>query len=312
MDMSQVDGLYAAVRRPMGRASAPIVLALCLGVVWMAYHSLGPLCWVLFPLMLALLWMRRWRVALALLVLSPLGVFFLWGAMDYARGRAVVWTTGAPTFELFNLDPAVRCPGATSGRVVYDSEWMHHGPYNLAVRVLTFCFGKERGTYAANAYPTRQQAENVLRFRSEPALIDDLLKDQLRVGEATIKLDAGVGKALFADTDLYACWQLRTPEQRMKNELAKFGDVRVASYHTCVILRIPTGQMTNPPATQPASQPATVPTTSASTQPTTQPFQWDRAQPARIILIDPARGRPFAWYVTGETRTEPPVPWYKP
>lgn len=99
-------------------------------------------------------------IALSPFVLVPV-VFFGWGVLSYAAGRASLMTYGMPGPEFDNLDRESRCYWSTSGCVVDGSEPFRHAPNNAAVRMMIAMFGPMSGMYRG-AYPTKVEVVALL------------------------------------------------------------------------------------------------------------------------------------------------------
>ena len=267
---------------PGGSRARDVAVAIA-GVLsgWVLW-ALGPVSYLFLAVPVALLVARRWRSAGLCVLLAPIGVSFVSGAVGYARGTARLRGYGLPGTGYHNLDPVLRCGRETSGCVVYDNEWMTHTPNNLAVTVLTRLFGPQRGAYTG-PYPTEAEA-NMTLAGAEPVEVDGLFADRVRVDGRDVTLDRGVGAGL-----LKASWRtmgMEPERETVRAGLKEAGPVKAAVWkEACVIVRVPAGPRDDPGGA---------------------------AQAACVAVVDLGTGRPFAYYAQGGySHHTPPVGWRK-
>jgi hypothetical protein len=110
-----------------------------------------------------------------------------------------------------------------------------------------------------------------------PAAVDvhELTRDRVTLPWATVHLDRGVGHGL---SRLAQSAIATTDEEYSRFWLKETGPIRGALCRSCLVLRVP--------------------------------VETGRGQSAMIVVIDPATGRPFAYYGEGGySHSFPPVPW---
>lgn len=257
--------------RSRGYRTAIITIIAC----WVL-AALGPLS-LIFPLvavavLLQLISQRKLWAAFLLTIATPLFVSAVWAVPDYARGTAKMRTMGPISLNYYNPHPQVRCGYLSGGCFSTGNEWLTIVPYNFMLTGIATMFGPMPGTYAG-AYPDENQAKSALQHAISLSS-KELAEDVLKVGDATVQLDQGVGsqllKEMFYDHDRFYGWHPK----------AKIGAVLYKE--DCVILRIP------------------------------QPYSDTSETSALIVLVDREKGRPFAYYAEGRCYfSHHPVPYQR-
>lgn len=132
---------------------------------WIFFFGWGSFALLASVLGSALLARRSWKAAVLGLACSPVvvipAIFFLWGIGTYFAGSAVIWSTGHPRGEFWNLDHDLRCFRRTSGCVINGSEPLWQGPNNAGIRLIARFFGAVPGTYHGH-YPSREEVQRRL------------------------------------------------------------------------------------------------------------------------------------------------------
>jgi hypothetical protein len=263
------------------RRSRDVAIAVAALVSVWVLAMLGPLSLLMPVVPVGLLAVRRWRAAVACVLLSPPVLAFALGVADYCRGRARLVSPGLPGTTSFNLDPDLRCGWATSGCLVYGNEWVTQSPNNLAVSAMTRLFGPQRGAYTG-AYPTEEEA--VAAVAGAPAVpVSQVVADAINVGGRTVRLDRGVGAGLLAGGGR-GYYDPSLPGEAAAVAPDESGPIRAAVWKdACLVLRIPAGAMNEP---------------------------GEPVQAACVAVCDLRTGRPFAYYAEGRYYHRfPPVPW---
>ena len=256
--------------------SAPMLAVLTIAFAWLG-TMFGPL---LLPLALvfggSLAGRRRWWLIGVCLLLSPMSVGFVVGAVSYSAGRARIQGMGLPGVGYHNLDPELRCERATGGCLVNGGEFLTQTPNNVAIVALTRLFGPQPGAYTG-PYPDEVQAKLAMASASPVSVVPLLVNDQVDLTEPPIKLDCGVGAGLLRELQLTV--RGNKLDDFSRSTLDTAGPIRAAQYKgQCLILRVPN-------------------------------YSNDGAM---IVLLDTVAGRPFAYYGEGNfPQRFPPVTWRK-
>jgi hypothetical protein len=221
--------------------------------------------YLIFPSVLAdlILTLRRKRVlpAVAVLLVNPLGLFFLDGIRAYLGGLPAKYYSELQDVDPGNLDPKTRCMcerDAPLGRAA----WVFNHPRNLALDLMCWVFGWPSGTYTGPC-PTKAEAF-AATLRGGDVLVSDLLADRVRVGDRVCQLEEGVGKTLCWSLAKYRDW-LATDEQWQACTAARAAFVGDG----CLVLHFP--------------------------------GSWWDFQAEVLVLIDADKGRPFAHHRIGRT-----------
>jgi len=281
-----------AVRQRKKRCGPGMILLL-LVAIWLCFYLSGflelvPGGYLLyvagFVVVLAWLASRRALIACAIvLLLSPFSVFFFGGVTSYLIGRPTLLGVGLPGTTYHNIDRKYRCEWETLGDLVFGNEWLICKFNNVAVKLMVRIFGPASGSYIG-PYPTKEQALRALAYAT-PVRLDCFLADHFAIGQREVRLDKGVGKGLLRCTGrkgyFHEGWFGHSPEEP--------GPIRCAIWQDrCLIVWIP------------------------SRYPYDEDGRWDRHRSARIAVVDLERGRPFAYYATGDYYHRwPPVAWVR-
>ncbi|HEX7261232.1 MAG TPA: hypothetical protein VF258_05405 [Luteolibacter sp.] len=177
------------------------VIALC----WV-FSMLSILSWLILPLAgFALLRASRrgaWRPFLLLLLVNPMGVYFICGMADYAKGAPKLHHMGLPSIESYNIEPNTRAFHQTGGCLVRGNEWVSQGFHNLGVLALAAVLGPPSRSYDG-PYPTEEEARCL--SSSAPALnISDFLKGRIPVGGETLEMSSEQIRTIAQDLRLFA------------------------------------------------------------------------------------------------------------
>jgi hypothetical protein len=225
---------------------------------------------------------RRWLAFAVLVLLSPVTLAFILGAVQYGLGTADLRYMGLPDTEFNNLDTDYRCPRVTGGCLVNGGEFLVQEPHNAAVMLLINLMGPMRGSYDG-PYPSREEALAALNG-AERVPLEDLLNDVVRVQGQEVPLGHHVGRGLVAGTDMRTLAK-DVLQGKIVNERDRkwYGEITAAIWQDrCLIIRIPL-----PTALQEGAEPS-----------------------AMIAVIDRQAGRPFAYYGQGGYfHHSPPVKW---
>lgn len=228
---------------------------------------------------------RRWVALGVLIVLSPVFVSFVLGAVGYATGTAKLRSMGLPGTEFHNPDRQTRCGRQTGGSLVNGGEFIWHTPNNAAVRLMAAMFGPVPGSYDG-PYPTRAEAVAALE-EAEDVPLGDLMRDSVEIGRQETLLGDLVGARLLQQLPIRVLAEnIAAGRDVDEQERQFYGQVTGAIWRQrCLILRIPSDMRYGlPDGPGPAS--------------------------AMIVLIDRQAGRPFAYYGQGGYSHElPPVSW---
>ncbi len=236
--------------------------------------ALGPLS-LLSPLVLvvALAWCieKRLRVRFAiLLLLNPFTFLSMRSVVDYCRGNLVLHDVGMPKTSDLGLDRRYRCRVSTSGCIPIGNEWVFFVAYDFPARLLLGQFGWMPGTYTG-PYPTEQETIQVLDQSEQPISVADFCNDAFSIGDIPIRLDHGVGQALYDGAQLKSIFG--ASEQPMITGTIWKDE--------CVILRIPL-----------------------------MPGDVKKSSVTLIVCLSRSAGRPFAYYSENDHLANVfPVPW---
>ncbi len=145
--------------------------------------------------------------------------------------------------------------------------------HNATLKTLIAVFGPMRGSYLG-PYPTAQQCQVALIGADE---LDPnvLAADRIVFREQTFRLDNGVG------ADMLRRWAWRGPAD-FANVRHEAGPLQVTLWQGCPLLRSPR-----------------------------RPYAPNEPR-AFLVVLDPVRGRPFAYYAQGIHRGGPPSPRWLP
>ena len=223
---------------------------------------------------------RRWKSAIAIILLSPIVVFPAQGVVDYARGVGRLRFSGLPKFEAYNIDHVYRCEWAGGGCRIDGNEWLTQGSYNYALRTMIAILGPMPGSYIG-PYPNEDECRAALQ-NAEEVDLKELTRDRVVLASGAVRLDAGVGRRLVRES----LWDLAVLDSQWAASCrAEGGPITGVMHRGCLLLRVPVF-----PPDEPGD-----------------------AVPALIVVLDPGRGRPFAYYrYCTECRHMPcfpPVSW---
>ena len=195
MDTPTAQPIELAVQRRKA-AIKPLVLS------W-ASLLLGPLSLVLLPILLwgigRCLARRAGGPLLALLLLSPLGVSFAAGVLDYLGGSPTCRVTGGLR-RFTNPDRITRCT-TTGGCIGWGHEWALEMPHNLGVYLMAVTFGPPRHAYDG-PYPTEEEALQLVA-PAAPTPTEVVLSGKVQVNGQEILLGQQALSRLLAHSWYY-------------------------------------------------------------------------------------------------------------
>lgn len=195
MDFSEED------QWPGRWAFAVGIVALC----WML-SMLSILSWLIFPLLGFALFRACRRVAwlpmLLLVLANPMGVWFIGGLVDYAKGAPKLRYMGLPSMESYNIDPQTRCFSQTGGCVIHGNEWVSQVSHNLGVLALATLFGPPSRSYDG-PYPSKEEAFQMAA--ASPKLdLSEFIKGRIPAGGRHIQMDSGMVEDLLTTLGIYS------------------------------------------------------------------------------------------------------------
>jgi hypothetical protein len=65
-----------------------------------------------------------WQPLVLVLLANPIGLWFIHGMVDYAKGAPRLRYMGLPSMEFYNIDRETRCFRQTGGCLVGGNEWV--------------------------------------------------------------------------------------------------------------------------------------------------------------------------------------------
>ncbi len=185
-------------------------------------------------------------------------------------GNLVLHDVGMPKTSDLGLDRRYRCRVSTSGCIPIGNEWVFFVAYDFPARLLLGQFGWMPGTYTG-PYPTEQETIQVLDQSEQPISVADFCNDAFSIGDIPIRLDHGVGQALYDGAQLKSIFG--ASEQPMITGTIWKDE--------CVILRIPL-----------------------------MPGDVKKSSVTLIVCLSRSAGRPFAYYSENDHLANVfPVPW---
>ncbi len=142
---------------------------------------------------------RQWVPLVCLGALSPIAFATVVAVISYVCGSARLRTSGLPSIETYNVDPATRFQRASSGCLVDGSQLVWQIPNNLVLRLLSATFGPMQGAYDG-PFPSQEESDEALVV-AVPISWDDIRAGLIPIGVTRVRLRAGVGVRLCALQD---------------------------------------------------------------------------------------------------------------
>lgn len=164
-----------------------------------------------------------------LLLVNPMGVYFICGMVDYAKGAPKLHHMGLPSIESYNIEPKTRAFYQTGGCVIRGDEWVSQGFHNLGILALAVVLGPPSRSYDG-PYPTKKEA---LRLSSAGQALDiaDFLKGKIPVGGETLEMNPEQIRAIAKDLRLFTLGDDDIPDP------AEISVQAAIFEHRCLILR---------------------------------------------------------------------------
>jgi hypothetical protein len=181
---------------------------------------------------------RRWVAALCILVLTPITLYFVLGAVSYFHGKPFLLHPG---FNHGNPDPVYRCRYRHYGDALSDEVWVITLGHNLGVCTMIRLFGPAPGSYTG-PYPTAQEAKAAVAGAARVDVTNLCRDRKLQVGERLVKLNEGVVWRIIRDTE-WAMPVLDHDAKELQKIEASLGPVRACVWKsTVLIVQVPMGK----------------------------------------------------------------------